>query len=537
MKPSIPSLSRRVLPTLIAFALFSLFPNVLLSDDAGSEIPIEFLQDDQPSRLSSRVFNREPSISVAELARLSHSQLRWMGVTKQACLTNARGSMCFNWETEIIDYNASRLRKKYSVSLLDNHVYVPMGFLESKEFQAFSNSRIEWDPRNNRLVQNAVVTLELPPIENDNGVYRLQLPVAKTVQYQLLENNDKRIWLRFLGAQAGGSAIHEGDSVIKQIRVLQRRKSADVLISLGAASRSHNVYFDKKQNSLMVEIGSDGQGVAERAVAKEPAAPAPAPAPPVVRKEKKYTPVNDDRIHTIVIDAGHGGKDSGALGYRGTQEKDINLKFAKALADRLRQEKNLRVILTRDSDEFIPLSDRTLIANDAKADMFVSIHCNSSLSKESKGFEVYLLSPEATDEAAEGVARVENSVVALEANKGAKSSKLGELLASMAVSNFINDSSEFAALLLRGVQKSSSMKLISVKEANFYVLRGAQMPGVIVELDYLSNPGMELKLRSARYRGQLVKGLVDGILGYDKRLRGRKQALALTVGEKSKAEK
>jgi N-acetylmuramoyl-L-alanine amidase len=156
--------------------------------------------------------------------------------------------------------------------------------------------------------------------------------------------------------------------------------------------------------------------------------------------------------------------------------------------------------------------------------MFVSVHCNSSLSAQSQGFEVYILSPDATDQAAEAVARIENSVVALETKKGESSSKLSSLLASMAVYTFINESSKAAALICRGVKKRTTADKTAVKEANFHVLRGAQMPGVLVELGYLSHPISEIKLRSSRYTDSLASGVADGIMEYRQSLNGRKRA-------------
>jgi N-acetylmuramoyl-L-alanine amidase len=221
--------------------------------------------------------------------------------------------------------------------------------------------------------------------------------------------------------------------------------------------------------------------------------------------------------------------DAGAIGPRGTLEKNINLDVAKALAKQLKKEKNVQVIMTRENDDFVPLNERTDIANAAGADLFVSIHCNSSLSAKNLGFETYFLAPEATDKAAEAVARLENSVVALEAKKGAASSKLESLLASMAVHDQINESSHFASMIVRSVKQVSGQDKASVKEADFFVLRGAQMPAVLVELEYLSHPVSEVKLRSSRFRNHMISGLVDGILSFDKQLRREKENMAVQI--------
>ena len=240
--------------------------------------------------------------------------------------------------------------------------------------------------------------------------------------------------------------------------------------------------------------------------------------------------VHASNVRTYVIDAGHGGLDSGAIGVRGTLEKDINLAVARELARQLRKLKDVRVIMTRDKDEFIALGQRTSMANGANADLFVSIHCNSALSSKGNGFESYYLAADATDKAAAAVARVENSVVSLEVSKGADRGKLGRLLASMAVYNFMNESSKFASIVCRNLRDRSNIDKTAVKEADFFVLRGAQMPAVLLELEYLSNPVSEIRLRSSRYQSQLVKGIIEGILSYDKQHRQEQSAYASQPG-------
>jgi N-acetylmuramoyl-L-alanine amidase len=347
------------------------------------------------------------------------------------------------------------------------------------------------------------------------------------------------VWLRFIGGRAAGSAVLEGDNVIHRVRLVQRRHSTDVIVELGGAALSNEVYFDQSEKKLVIDVQrQELQLVARETPPAQASLPKPAPVVvpvPAARvdvavKRVQPKPVADTRIRTIVIDAGHGGHDAGAIGVRGTYEKDINLKVARMLADRLSKEKNLRVILTRDSDEFIPLSTRTQIANDARADLFVSIHCNSSLSSKHTGLELYVLSPSATDEAAEAVARLENSVIALESKKGQKTDKLSTLLASMAVNNYINESLECATLLGRAMKTHASVDNSAVKEANFYVLRGAQMPSVLVELEYVSNPISELKLRSSRYQSQLAKAIATGVLDADKRFRKKQESMAARNG-------
>lgn len=365
-----------------------------------------------------------------------------------------------------------------------------------------------------------------PRVEKLLDRYRLTLQSSEPLAHSLIEKNKKKIWLRLARPSSEGSLILEGDSVIREVRLVSRPYSADMILNLGGDAVSSDVYFDDGKRKLVVDIFTSKYVQPEAQ---------PRPVVLITQKAKlaeekplkKQWVAKSGKILTVVIDAGHGGMDSGAIGTRGTLEKDINLDFAEDLAHYLSKEKNVRVVMTRSRDEFIPLNQRTEIANSAHADLFVSIHCNSSFSSNHTGFETYFLSPDATDKAAESVARLENSVVALERKKGESPSRLNELLASMAVGNFINESSKFASLVCRNIRTRTSQDRTEAKEADFYVLRGAQMPAVLIELEYLSNPVSELRLRSSRYRSQMVKAVTEGIKAYDQQARQEREAMAL----------
>ncbi len=512
-----------------------------------SIVTLNWVKDGVSQPLEARTFGVDPYLSIEDMARLSSAQLRWQSVSEQACLSRVTGLVCFNWGRGQIYLNGEKTRNDIPLKFRDGQLFVPMHFLTSPDFEAFSGQQFYWNAQAKRITQEQPVTISIPAVENLGDRYQLALEVKKGVPYHLLEKSRNRLWIRFVHGQTEGSQILEGDSVITKIQVIQKKKSADLLVFLGSKAESSDIYFDQGTGKLTVDVFHNGN-VAEAPLpppATEPDLPSPSvlvpalPAPVPVRSvrapafaQPKPTPrvypvpASDSKVWTVVIDAGHGGIDAGAIGVRGTFEKDVNLRVAKQLADDFKRNKNIRVILTRDRDEFLSLSERTEIANKAKADMFVSVHANSSLSVQSTGFEVYILSPEATDQAAEAVARIENSVVALETH-GQASNKLSTLLASMAIYTFINESSKAAALVCRGVRKRSSIDRTAVKEANFHVLRGAQMPGVLVELGYLSNPISELQLRSSRYTDRLASGIADGILQYQQSLSSRRHSIAI----------
>jgi N-acetylmuramoyl-L-alanine amidase len=222
-------------------------------------------------------------------------------------------------------------------------------------------------------------------------------------------------------------------------------------------------------------------------------------------------------IKRIVIDPGHGGKDPGTVGIRGTEEKTINLLVAQALAQSLRDDGDYEVLLTRTDDTFIPLAERAALANRYNADLFISVHCNASLSPKLKGMEVYFLSERASDPHADAVARAENAPLALEGGSSRSQAKLQLLLRSLVKNVNINESSALGGMVDREVGQSLGENTLGVKQAAFYVLRGAEMPAVLIETGFLSNKSEEKDLLNPSFRQKLVSGIVEAIKDYDKR--------------------
>ena len=220
---------------------------------------------------------------------------------------------------------------------------------------------------------------------------------------------------------------------------------------------------------------------------------------------------------TIIIDAGHGGKDPGAVGYRGTKEKDIALDVAKRLEKKISRNMNVKVIMTRDEDVFLRLSERTKIANDNKGSLFISIHTNAAEDRRASGFETFLIGLNKNEYAAKVAAR-ENAVLELEGS--AKKDLSGEDLiqATMAQASFAAYSETFADLVQKEIKKRVQSKDRGVKQAGFVVLARASMPNVLVELGFISNPSEEKKLRSPQYRDQLATAIYRAVEQYQKTL-------------------
>ena len=228
-----------------------------------------------------------------------------------------------------------------------------------------------------------------------------------------------------------------------------------------------------------------------------------------------------DGFDTVVIDAGHGGDDRGARGIDGLLEKDLVLDVAKRLAARLRERK-LRVVLTRQDDRFIGLEERTSIANDARADLFVSIHANAARAKRARGTETFFASLDASDESASELARLENASFGGARGPGVAQDPLVAILGDLIANEHLRESQEFARLAQSGLRGVELARSRGVKQAPFVVLLGVQMPAALVEVGFLTNPDEESKLRTGAHRDRLADALTRAVLEFAKRYDARR---------------
>ena len=221
------------------------------------------------------------------------------------------------------------------------------------------------------------------------------------------------------------------------------------------------------------------------------------------------------RLDTIVLDAGHGGKDPGTSGKYGTKEKDIVLDITKRVGRLLEKNTGIKVVYTRTEDIYIPLWKRNKIANEAGGKVFVSIHINSNPNRKIKGFDTYFFSSAYSAEAIEVAAR-ENSVIEFEEEKinYEKLSMERKITATMASSMFLKESEGLAAIIQEELDKILSTPNRGVKQAAFYVLSGASMPCVLIEGGFVSNPSEEKNLKSPAYRKKLAQGIYKAILKF-----------------------
>lgn len=253
--------------------------------------------------------------------------------------------------------------------------------------------------------------------------------------------------------------------------------------------------------------------------------PAKLPSPTKVQKDStSISPAKDTAVFTVVVDAGHGGKDPGAIGgkvgSKALQEKEATLKVAQELAKELRKLKGVKVVMTRDKDEFLSLGERTSIANKAQGDLFVSLHCNSLPLKSSRrskvnGFMVYLLR-EAQSEEDRAIERRENEAIRFETGENQRKEALGPvewMMLEHQLNQFTKESERFAGIVVDKLSRKGpvSKERTGAGQAGFFVLVGALMPSVLIEMGYVSHPEDAKDLGSASGRKSIAKQIAASI--------------------------
>jgi N-acetylmuramoyl-L-alanine amidase len=241
----------------------------------------------------------------------------------------------------------------------------------------------------------------------------------------------------------------------------------------------------------------------------------PAQAAPVVRRAPQTT-TDHGRDVVVVIDAGHGGQDPGASGRGGAREKDVVLAIAKKLATELDSQAGMRAVLVRDGDYFVSHRKRMEIAHEARADFFISIHADSYRDPNAKGATVYVLSDKgASDEAALLLAQRENASDLMGGVSLAdKDQTLARVLLDLSQSAALNASITAGQRLIRRMSAVTPMRRREVQQAPFLVLKSPDIPSVLVETAYISNPREEASLRSSKYQSALAAALRQGIVDY-----------------------
>lgn len=343
-----------------------------------------------------------------------------------------------------------------------------------------------------------------------NGML-IRIPCSRPLtDFESWLRDDGWLYVTIPDARADVNAINrlKPGGLLKQIVAIQSPSSVQLTFKLKTKIAASDIFRAEGSNDILISLRTPG---AEDKVLLEK------------RRREIQAGLEHQRkrweLDVIVLDAGHGGRDYGAIGVKGTREKDVTLGITHRLGKLLEKNmKDVRVVYTRKDDSFVELHRRGRIANEANGKLFVSIHANSLPRKPSptRGFEIYLLRPGRTDDAVAIAAR-ENSVIELEEGFEQRYQKLTDenfILVTMAQSAYVRASEVFADIAQQEMGDHLNIPNRGVKQAGFLVLVGASMPNVLVETAYLSNRDDEQFLRSERGQQKIAEALFSAIKRY-----------------------
>jgi N-acetylmuramoyl-L-alanine amidase len=351
---------------------------------------------------------------------------------------------------------------------------------------------------------------------------RIAIDLSSAAPYRVYPAPDHRqITLLFFGAHPAGSLLEtiafQQDTNVGSAHILRLTGDQTEVVLQLLRPLPFTYFTLTNPQRVILDVSGQPPRAQNMVSANLPAPtisarPVPPPANPAPDGQHSLTRVLGLRVRRIVIDAGHGGHDSGTLGPGGLQEKDIALDVALRLGQLLRQRMGADVIYTRRTDIFVPLEQRTALANRAHADLFLSIHANSSADPDARGVETYFLNFTASP-AALAVAARENAV----SNRSVY--ELSDLVRRITLSDKIDESRQFAADVQQSLYSglaagNTGLKDRGVKQAPFVVLIGAHMPSILAEISFLTNPTDASELAEPAYRERLAEALYRGVAGY-----------------------
>ena len=401
-----------------------------------------------------------------------------------------------------------------AVPLVGIHCLVTPGSFEGHALAASSEVRQE-KPRQVRGTHAKASSASLVPAVIQNlrstaspGLHRLVLDLDRRTRVKKhFTPKPNGVIAEIPNATLSKSAQTKlaGGSIAKPF-VITQVSSHSVAVSLpnGSFQRYHVLSLTNPPRLVVDVVPSTQPSIMQPTEAADPSLPVTPPSQPIPPPTKSF--------RTIVIDPGHGGRDPGARGQRGTEEKDITLKVGLKLRDLLSRQPGVRVMMTRDRDVFVELEDRAKYANNLEADLFVSIHVNSHPQRTVKGIEIYHFG-EAKDQRALEVAARENGTPLSSTGVGWE-----YLVADLLTTKKIEESLELAWTTKEAMVAHMNGHYVTVdhgvKTAPFYVLRFTSMPSILAEIAYVSNPSEEGLLRTDTFVSRVAESLNDGVKAF-----------------------
>ena len=489
-------------------------------------------------KIRTYALNGAVYLEAARAAKLMGGKIYWYPVSGKLLLQIKGKKVVFFMKSDSVIINDDKAVFPNPMLVRGGKAFLALNFFISKHFSDAFGFSLEYNPATGALSAKRDVNVTSINYFSYQDKTRIVVYMEEPLEWQTSQKENNLLKITIFGGVVGrGEKIGIGDGVVDGVDLIQENKTARLVVSPSDNFGSVNVFKLSDPDRLVIDVLKAVVPVSQ-SINGEPAPAAQAPvviAPSSGAAETAAVGVAaavlpaaaasaetlniPDKMQIgagrkkIVIDAGHGGKDPGGRKLFGLREKDLNLKVAKELYAQLKKEKLFDVLLTRNSDEFVPLADRSVIANNFKADIFISIHANASRDRREKGFEIYFMSEKASDPWAAEVADYENSVIGLE-DSGGQGDTAAMLLHSMARNEYLNEGSRLAGLVTAEMEKHTPYVNRGVKQAAFYVLRGTYAPGILVEVGFMTNSFDQKKMNEKKAQKQTANAIYRAVMKY-----------------------
>ncbi|MBI2119119.1 MAG: N-acetylmuramoyl-L-alanine amidase [Elusimicrobia bacterium] len=507
---------------LTCFLIFFTFSNLW-----ASKIQLIY-EGDLVSKTETKMIEEKEFISLKAIAKFFKGKTQVYPVGKKVILQFSNKKLTFSANSYYVLLGNKKIKMEHEPLISNGDLYIDLEFFLQNPFPELVNCKLEWNPEHQIFSAEPNNTLFPPRIFNLGDSTKIVFESKNELSFQITKKG-RSLLIHIPKSRIGKEDFIElNDPLVESLKMSHAKKGTDIKIILTHPNHSYHWTKEEEPTRFILEVKSSqkDQSIEDESLKpenmmtgvesqKELPLEHEIPQKTTIKSPENFPPplpiTPPSKIKRIVIDAGHGGKDPGAIGKNGTKEKDINLLIALELERLLRIEGGYETYLTRTNDDFISLVDRSSFANQKKADLFISIHCNASMKRSEGGFEIYFLAENASDPHAESLADFENSVIELEGKKANQNRHLKEILSSMAQNEFINESSLLCQLIDKAVRKRVKVKSRGVKQANFHVLHGVGMPSILVENAFVTNLQEEKKLRERRFRSSLVDSIFSGV--------------------------
>jgi len=452
-------------------------------------------------------------ISMVDLAEKYNVKISYNPLMLSMTARRGNSHLTVMHQSRIALFNDAIVNMVFPAQLIQGALFAPIStFLPL--FSRLIPGTLAWDEKKKEIdISGVIYSINKVAFENREGGTLIRIALSEPLKYSEKLTDNNWLHLRFSDGTFNPVNLFENESagLVQETRLFEYSGEARLSFRISDEFENYSITKTSDPEELLISLRYKRTGEPNTPKQSKPDI---TPLPP---------PVNEDLwiIDTIVIDPGHGGKDGGAVGPGGTKEKDIVLKIAKELKKIIDERKEIKAVLTRDRDVFIPLKERSEIAYKANGKLFISIHANAHPNKSISGMEVYFLSAAKT-ESAQRVADLENASIKFEDNPEYyynNADILTKIRWDMASNVYLKESQNICTLLLDNATSATKLSSRGIKQAGFYVMLGTQaiMPSVLFEIGYISNPNEEKILRRVSYQKRLAEAMYDAIIEFKKR--------------------